>query len=198
MRSSNYLFHVAFFRQEELGVAVNYKAPKFLVYKECLVELLQYCPKCSCGCDVTWHVIGTFVAAVRRCCNCDYSHKWCSQPLVNDIPAGNIHLSAAMYISGASFAKTERVFAALRMKFFCSSTFYRHIQQFVQPTILSVWNDHQKQLLHSLIERPGDVVLGGDMRADSPGHCAKYGSYTMMELRANRVIDVSLIQVIGT
>ncbi|KAI4821851.1 hypothetical protein KUCAC02_007429, partial [Chaenocephalus aceratus] len=35
-----------------------------------------------------------------------------------------------------------------------------------------------------------DLVLGGDGRADSPGHCAKFGSYTMLELHANVVIDV--------
>ena len=40
-----------------------------------------------------------------------------------------------------------------------------------------------------------DLVLGGDGRADSPGHCAKFGSYTMLELHANVVIDVQLVQV---
>lgn len=34
------------------------------------------------------------------------------------------------------------------------------------------------------------------MRADSPGHCAKYGSYSMMDLEANRIIDIQLVQVI--
>lgn len=27
------------------------------------------------------------------------------------------------------------------------------------------------------------------------GHSAKYGSYTMMDLKANRVIDIQLVQV---
>ncbi|KAI4799994.1 hypothetical protein KUCAC02_016532 [Chaenocephalus aceratus] len=39
-----------------------------------------------------------------------------------------------------------------------------------------------------------DLVLGGDGRADSPGHCAKCGSYTMLELHANVVIDIQLVQ----
>ena len=38
------------------------------------------------------------------------------------------------------------------------------------------------------------VALGGDMTADS--HCVKYGSYTMMDLRSSRVIDIQLIQVL--
>jgi len=116
--------------------------------------------------------------------------------MIKDIPAGNLHMSAAMYFSGASFAKMQRVFAALRLQCISSSTFYRHVQQLLQPTIFSMWNDHQSQLLDTLSQRSGDIVLGGDMRADSPGHCAKYGSYTVMELTSNRLIYISLIQVI--
>jgi Transposase len=41
---------------------------------------------------------------------------------------------------------------------------------------------------------PGGIVIGGDGRADSPGHSAKFGSYTTMELRLNKVIDIQLVQ----
>lgn len=42
---------------------------------------------------------------------------------------------------------------------------------------------------------PGGLVLGGDGRNDSPGHSAKYGSYTVMEGRLNKVIHIELVQV---
>ncbi|KAK5921361.1 hypothetical protein CgunFtcFv8_025073 [Champsocephalus gunnari] len=32
------------------------------------------------------------------------------------------------------------------------------------------------------------------MRADSPGHSAKFGSYTMMDLKNNKVVDLQLVQ----
>ena len=38
-------------------------------------------------------------------------------------------------------------------------------------------------------------MLGGDGRADSPGHSAKFGSYTTMELQKKVVIDIQLVQV---
>ena len=37
------------------------------------------------------------------------------------------------------------------------------------------------------------VSLGGEGRADSPGHSAKYGTYTMMSLDLNAVIDLQLV-----
>ena len=39
------------------------------------------------------------------------------------------------------------------------------------------------------------LSLGGDGRSDSPGHSAKYGSYTLMDLEHNVVLDVELVQV---
>ena len=42
-------------------------------------------------------------------------------------------------------------------------------------------------------DRP--LTLGDDGRADSPGHSAKYSTYTTMELEANVVIGLQLVQV---
>ncbi|KAG5275499.1 hypothetical protein AALO_G00121020 [Alosa alosa] len=40
----------------------------------------------------------------------------------------------------------------------------------------------------------GGLVLAGDCRSDSPGHCAKYGSCSLIEDRVNKVVDVQLVQ----
>ncbi|CAM4732982.1 unnamed protein product [Leuciscus chuanchicus] len=46
----------------------------------------------------------------------------------------------------------------------------------------------QNETLDRLSERER-VIVGGDMRADSPGHSAKFGSYTLMDLQTNTVVD---------
>ncbi|KAK3106929.1 hypothetical protein FSP39_003265 [Pinctada imbricata] len=38
------------------------------------------------------------------------------------------------------------------------------------------------------------LVLGGDGRSDSPGHCAKYGSYAVLDLRVMLVVEVQVVQ----
>lgn len=35
------------------------------------------------------------------------------------------------------------------------------------------------------------LVVAGDGRADSPGHSAKYGAYSMIEQTCNKVVDLS-------
>ena len=39
------------------------------------------------------------------------------------------------------------------------------------------------------------LILSGDGRADSPGHCAKYGSYTVIDMTCSKVVDFKLGQV---
>jgi hypothetical protein len=39
------------------------------------------------------------------------------------------------------------------------------------------------------------MTLQGDARCDSPGHCAKYSTYTMMEANRNKVVDFQVVQV---
>jgi solute carrier family 8 (sodium/calcium exchanger) len=52
----------------------------------------------------------------------------------------------------------------------------------------------QSSVMASIGDEP--VVVGGDGRADSPGHCAKFGSYSIMDLQRNKVLDIQLVQVI--
>ena len=35
----------------------------------------------------------------------------------------------------------------------------------------------------------------GDVRADTPGHSAKYGTYSMLDLDEGVVVDIQLVQV---
>ncbi len=58
-----------------------------------------------------------------------------------------------------------------------------------------VYERQQKQTLQGIAEANQEVILTGDGRADSPGHSAKYGSYTVIELNVNKVIDFQLVQV---
>ena len=74
-------------------------------------------------------------------------------------------------------------------------TFYRHTRFYVNPVVIQEWRNHQQQLLDDLAEREGGLVVAGDGRCDSPGYCAKFGSFTFMEQQINRVVDFQLVQV---
>lgn len=64
---------------------------------------------------------------------------------------------------------------------------------YLEPTIIHKWKTDQETLLQQLSQKDS-AVIGGDMRADSPGHSAKYGSYSVMHLESNKIIDIQLVQ----
>ena len=68
----------------------------------------------------------------------------------------------------------------------------------MQPTINLVWESQQRKLISELMEEKQGLILGGDGRADSPGHSAKYGSYSIIDLNKNKVVHLKLVQVIVT
>ena len=39
------------------------------------------------------------------------------------------------------------------------------------------------------------MTLAGDARCDSPGHSAKYGTYTMLDVKINKIVDFKVVSV---
>nr|XP_055062873.1 uncharacterized protein LOC129445902 isoform X2 [Misgurnus anguillicaudatus] len=64
---------------------------------------------------------------------------------------------------------------------------------YLEPTIIHKWGTDQETLLQRLSQHD-KAIIGGDMRADSPGHSAKYGSYSVMNIREKTIIDIQLVQ----
>ncbi|XP_071950777.1 uncharacterized protein [Antedon mediterranea] len=137
--------------------------------------------------------IGTFCRVKQECINCDFQRIWSSQPFIKNVPAGNLLLSAAILMSGSSVTKSLRLFSHLKMVAICRKTFNEHQKMYLLPSIRQVWRNHQEKAITNLKEDES-VVLGGDGRADSPGHSAKYGSYTMMDLKLNKIIEIQIVQ----
>ncbi|XP_039537948.1 uncharacterized protein LOC120486154 [Pimephales promelas] len=169
------------------------KICKYIVYETCIMELFEMCPVCHRSCHTRSQRIGTFLRVEQLCHHCQFTRKWSSQPILGSTPAGNLHLSAAVYLSGASFVTIEKIFAAMKLHLFKYDTFRRHARMCIEPAIVHKWRNWQDEMLQQLAQRE-KVIVGGDMRADSPGHSAKYGSYTMMDLETNTVVDVQLVQ----
>ncbi|XP_028291221.1 uncharacterized protein LOC114454733 isoform X3 [Gouania willdenowi] len=170
-----------------------HKMKKYIVYESCIMELFASCPVCTWKCDVRTKTLGTFLSVYQRCPHCEFSKHWQSQPILGSTPAGNIHLSAAVYLSGASFMKTERVFRAMELQLFKRDTFYRHARSFIEPAVIHHWKTSQNMMLQQL-KQDNKLIVGGDMRADSPGHSPKYGTYTTMDLNRNTILDIQLVQ----
>ncbi|XP_033959402.1 uncharacterized protein [Pseudochaenichthys georgianus] len=168
-----------------------HKINTYIVYETCLMELFEVCPVCRRVCDVQTTKMGTFISVQQLCPHCQFARHWNSQPILGSTPAGNLQLSAATYVNGLSFYKLGKVFKAMNMQLFKYNTFRRHARMFIEPAVVSYWKTSQEDMLRKLREED-KVLVGGDMKAVSPG--TKFGSYTLMDLKNNKVVDLQLVQ----
>ena len=66
---------------------------------------------------------------------------------------------------------------------------------YIQTTVHMFWERHQKELIDTFIRtNSSGLIFARDGRCNSPGNCAKYGSYTFMEQRCNKILHFQLVQ----
>ena len=104
-------------------------------------------------------------------------------------------LSASILYSGATPGKVLRMMDHMRVACISDRTFYYHQNRYLEPSIVSVCGDKQSRLLTQCKAQGTSLSIGGDGRADSPGHSAKYGSYGVIDLNTNKVLHIELVQV---
>ena len=66
--------------------------------------------------------------------------------------------------------------------------FFDHQRAYLQPSIERVWGHFQEVYITKMLAWDLRLTLGGDGRVDTPGHCAKFGTYTTLDL------DMQMIQ----
>ena len=74
------------------------------------------------------------------------------------------------------------------------SVFYDTQLKYLFPVINKAWEDENRNQIDKLSSKEL-VNLDGDGRCDSPGHCAKYGTYTLMDEDTGNVVAFEVVQV---
>lgn len=110
------------------------------------------------------------------------------------MPWGNLVFAAAILFSGASPVKAINTLKFAGIQCFSYRTYFSLQQLYLVPAVQKVWQKNQQEMFDSLRERGLPVKLGGDARCCSPGHTAKFGSYSLMNLDTSKVLDVQLVQ----
>lgn len=174
---------------------------KYLVYESALNELLQLCK--FCGAAVVQQerrTVGSMLVCDIQCHN-GHSYIWQSQPLLRNTPAGNLELAAAILYTGGTYTKLAAFAGALNMEFISKTSFNTLQITTLFPVIQEAWLLERERAALEL-KQLGPCVLAGDARCDSPGHSAKYGSYTLMAIptssqqsTTNQIVAMNLIQV---
>nr|XP_055065932.1 uncharacterized protein LOC129447961 [Misgurnus anguillicaudatus] len=141
---------------------------KYIVYEDKLLELFRRCPVCSQSLDVSQTTIGTLLRVKQHCAYCEYSSDWSSQPMVNNIPAGNLQLSAAVLFTGSSFSQISKFLDAFKIQGISEPCFHEHQAKLLIPTMnLQCKIEQDEAIIDAIAD--GAETHGGDMRAETLG-----------------------------
>lgn len=171
----------------------SHHSRKFIVFEECLDQLLQFCTICGRKCYHKKNVVGTMLV-VSNVCVCGEAFTWESQSLTGSMPTGNLVLSAAILFSGCCVKQSLVMFQHANVSCFSERTFHNIQQHYLVPAVERVWKAHQDALFDFIRRQNEAVDVVGDDRCCSPGHTAKYWSYSLMDLELGQILDVQLIQ----
>ncbi|XP_057709308.1 uncharacterized protein LOC130927468 isoform X2 [Corythoichthys intestinalis] len=116
-----------------------------------------------------------------------------SQPThIGTMGKGNLLLAASVFFSGIHFAKFKRFCDNMNLKTICEDTYVTLRKRFLFPVVEKTWENEQSAVLTNMKSR-NEVVLCGDARRDSPGHSAKYCTYTFLDVHSHKVADFKVI-----
>ena len=155
---------------------------KYIVFHNKLMALFQCCPICGgpSHVQVINCVNGTTVKVVQTCEKRSYTRTWDRQPSTGQVPFGNLMLSAAVLFSSCQVSQILRLFSIMNIQCFSRSMYQCHQNDYVIPTVINGWKEEQASIMAELRAIEGGLQLAGDCRSDSPGHSAKYGTYTLV------------------
>ena len=97
------------------------------------------------------------------------------------------------YANTNTHAKLEAFFKLANIPFLCKTSYYNIQKKFLFGVINEAWLNERTILISGIKKKPA-CSLSGDGCCDSPGHCSKYMTYSILDQASNKVIDMEICQ----
>ena len=104
-------------------------------------------------------------------------------------------LCAGTLLSGQTYGGIRRAMDYAGVRFIGKTRFYSIQKKYLFPAINHIYEKQKENILYKLKSENIAIDVVGDGRFDSPGFCAKYGTYTIMNAQNNQIIDFFVAHV---
>ena len=173
---------------------------KCVVFTDAIMSLLKelhgsICKQQGCGRVLEYRksYVGTCLIVSWRCASGHKAGRWGAQPMCENLRAGNLLLASALLLSGNSYTKVGLMFRFFKLQYFSKTLFTQYHSLYIAPAVNEFWEQHKQELWE---EKTGqDIILSGDGRNDSPGHCAQYSTYSLADMEDHAILQMNIVDV---
>ena len=166
----------------------------FIVYWSCLSLLLKICLTCGASAVITKKIVYGSALFIELLCSKDHYIVWRSQPVIRGFNHGNIKMAASVLFSGNTFMNLWKYFQTVGLAWISKSSYYQLQKKYFLGVANEAW-DREHTASVSELKKQNGSFFSGDGRCDSPGHNAKYLTYSFLDQQTNKIVEISLTQV---
>lgn len=105
----------------------------------------------------------------------------------------NLTVPSAIFLTGNSYSSFLELCEVLQLQTLRERQFYNIQSAYIIPQVGVAWELHNTAVLSTL--SGSQLTVAGDARHDSPGHCATYGTYTLLDTASNLIIAQQSVKV---
>ena len=173
------------------------KQRTYLLFESALLMLFSICFMCrNTYTSIEKTTIGSFLHMKQICHHCSNKYVCMGKSaLCRENPSRQYYDFSCYTLHGIITSKGIMSIPKLELCDNHKEDIFWHQKSYLQPAVSYIWEKEQETLINQLTDKKEALVLGGDGRADSPGHSAKYGSYSVIDLKQSKVADIKLVQV---
>lgn len=134
------------------------------------------------------------VRKVTLICESNHASYWLSQPRHNERQCtGNLLLAASILFSGNTYQCIKEMMDIAKVSFFSKMTYYCTRKSFLFPAIHKDYSTHREIHCCHYVESNEHLDLTDHGRCDSLGYFAKDGTYTLMNITSNKIVDFHVV-----
>ena len=120
--------------------------------------------------------------------------EWKSQPNCIHYSVGNLTSPDSVLFSANTYQRLARFFDLAGIQWISKTSFYATQNHYVYGIVNRNYIETSKAILEDM-KQAKSIDLSGDGRCDSPGHNAKYLTYSFMDKSTNKIGTFSITQV---
>jgi hypothetical protein len=168
----------------------------YVVFKNQLLDLFKVCHNEGCG----KFIIGSpkirtcgFAMTITTECGEGHTYRWASQPMLGGTYAGNLLIPSALFLTGASYLTFNEACTSIDLATLTDRQCTTLQSIYMVPEVERMWQQHTESLLAAAGQTP--LTVSGDARCDSPGHCATYGTYSILDTTSHLILAQETVRV---